>query len=75
MVIILHHPQQQIGPQNKEFLELLMRLQEGWCTVYDYDLLSSHVIKPSMNLDFGSEPWQHAPVIVYDNAVKDAINM
>src|ERR1700733_1744725 len=52
-----------------------MRLREGRCTAYDYDLLSSRVMRPSMNIDFSSEPWRHAPVIVYDNATKDAINI
>jgi hypothetical protein len=31
-------------------------------------------MKPEMNINFNDEPWRHAPVIVYDNAAKDAIN-
>jgi hypothetical protein len=56
-VIILHRPQRQAGSKNKEFLDLLMRLREGRCTAYDYDLLSSRVMRPEMNIDFNDKPW------------------
>lgn len=73
-IIILHYPQRQISSKNEEFCDLLMCLQEGRCTAHDYDLLNSCVMSSESNIDFISKPWQHTPVIVYDNAAKDAIN-
>ena len=73
-MIMLHCVERQAGPENKEFLDLLMCLQEGRCTKSDYYLLNSHVLKPHINIDFTTEPWRHTPIIVYDNATKDALN-
>lgn len=31
-------------------------------------------MRSESTIDFSSKPWQHTPVIVYDNAAKDAID-
>ena len=66
-VVIFHRVQRQIGIENKNFIELLMHLQEGQCTESDYDLLNTWVLKHDTLIDFANEPWRHTPIIVYDN--------
>jgi len=74
-IIILHHVQRQTGIENQNFVELLTRLREGRCTEFDYDLLNGRMLEYNINIDFTNEPWRHAPIIVYDNAAKDALNI
>ena len=75
IVIQLEHLHRQQGPENVEFQELLSRMREGRCTIADFNLLNSRIISPSLNIDFSKAPWQHAPIIVYDNATKDLLNI
>lgn len=61
----------QAGPENKTFVDLLSRLREGHCTQNDYDILSNHVLQ---NTDVNWDEWTDTPIIVADNAQKDALN-
>ncbi|KAI0348769.1 hypothetical protein OH77DRAFT_1386195, partial [Trametes cingulata] len=60
-VVVLHEVMRQRGSSNTPFVELLSRLREGRCTQDDYELLHPE--------------WADAPIIVYDNATKDALNV
>ncbi|KDR77060.1 hypothetical protein GALMADRAFT_66760, partial [Galerina marginata CBS 339.88] len=71
-VIILNQSMRQTGPENAPFVDLLSRLREGRCTNKDYDLLSSRVLQ-GMNIDW--EKWKGTPIIVSENAQKDALNV
>ena len=72
-VIILVESMRQQGPENLAFVSLLTRLRSGECTRDDFDLLNSRLLS---NVTDRSKlrPWGDAPVIVSDNATKDAIN-
>ena len=72
-VIILEELVRQRGFGNERFMELLSRLRLGHCTDDDFHLLNTRVLA---NLPTGSNlsEWANAPLIVCDNATKDAIN-
>ena len=75
-MIILDKINHQSGDSNIHFVELLSRLQIKECTISDYNLLRSRVISEMQNL----HTWNlslndYCPVIVSDNASKDAINI
>ena len=70
-VIILNESMRQAGPENKTFVDLLSRLREGRCTQNDYDILSNRVLQ---NTDVNWDEWTDTPIIVADNAQKDALN-
>lgn len=71
-VIELTSVLRQSGENNEEFLMLLKRLRFGKCTDADYNLLNTRQISVlSKNM---LKKWQFEPVIVSDNATKDAIN-
>ncbi|RXW18892.1 hypothetical protein EST38_g6956 [Candolleomyces aberdarensis] len=75
-VVVLTIPQRQRGQENERFLQLLSRLREGRCTVEDFNMLSSRVLRPE-HAPLFSVPgscWQYPPIIVCDNATKDALN-
>lgn len=72
-VVILKEVMRQRGTENVEFVELLGRLREGRCTDQDYHLLSMRVIRYS-GVNTSTPDWTDAPIIVSDNATKDAIN-
>ncbi|TEB33501.1 hypothetical protein FA13DRAFT_1573945, partial [Coprinellus micaceus] len=57
-VVILEKPERQDGDENERFVELLDRLRLGECNDEDYELLCTR--------------W--CPIIVTDNASKDALN-
>ncbi|KAJ7730751.1 hypothetical protein B0H16DRAFT_1229855, partial [Mycena metata] len=61
-VIFLSEIMRQSGPENQPFVDLLSRLREG--------RLASRV-----QIDWHSERWRKAPVIVAENAMKDALNI
>ena len=70
-VVGLNEVMRQTGPENTTFVNLLMRLRTGKCTVQDYQMLNNRLInkvKPNW------KEWQNVPIIVSDNATKDAIN-
>jgi hypothetical protein len=73
-VVFLTENMRQTGPENAAFVELLGRLREGRCTSADYELLNTRLAS-RLNLDWDSDPWSSAPVIVAENAMKDALNL
>ena len=75
VVIHLHHLHRQQGHENSDFQALLSRLREGRCNAADFNLLNSRVLTPSSSIDFSIPPWRDAPIIVYNNATKDSLNI
>ena len=73
-VILLNEQMRQAGEANVKFVSLLSRLRDGSCTEEDFELLNTRLISTA-NEDLANELWQRAPVIVSENAVKDAINV
>lgn len=73
-VVILTEQMRQHGDANVQFASLLSRLREGVCTEDDFLLLNSRLISTGGE-DLLSDDWQKAPMIVSENAVKDAINI
>ena len=72
-VVILHETMRQAGPGNAEFVSLLKRLRGGVCTIGDYALLRGRLLQGNnVTIDEG---WASAPVIVTNNATRDAINV
>jgi flavin-binding protein dodecin len=72
-VVILTEQMRQHGEANKQFVSLLGRLREGICTDDDFSLLKSRLVS-SAGQDLSTDEWRKAPIIVSENAVKDAIN-
>jgi hypothetical protein len=72
-VIILRVVMRQCGEHADQFVDLLNRLREGRCTKADFKLLNTRIISNN-NIDFHSPPWKYTPIIVSDNATKDALN-
>jgi hypothetical protein len=72
-VVILTEQMRQHGETNERFVSLLSRLREGSCTEDDFALLSSRIVATAGE-DLSKDDWQKAPIIVSENAVKDAIN-
>jgi len=64
----------QVGPENGWFVEMLTRLRDRRCTQGDYKLLNTQPLRTALN-DTLQPQWQNAPMIVYTNAIKDAINI
>lgn len=73
-VVELTEIMRQTGSSNDRFVALLGRLRKGQCTDDDYTLLKSRIISPENNIPNSKEQWKHAPVIVTENAAKDALN-
>ncbi|KAI0077937.1 hypothetical protein K474DRAFT_1573952, partial [Panus rudis PR-1116 ss-1] len=72
-VVILDEIMRQTHDDNMTFIHLLHRLREGRCTEADYQLLLSKTLINAQP-DWSLSEWIHAPLIVSDNAVKDALN-
>ena len=73
-VVMLTQQMRQAGPENRHFVEMLARLRDGRCNQEDYELLNTRLL--SVALDDTLRPqWENAPMIVYTNAIKDAINI
>jgi hypothetical protein len=72
-VVTLTENMRQTGPENQRFVELLGRLRDGRCTQSDYELLNSR-LSTNLDIDWHSEKWKDAPIIVAENAMKDALN-
>ena len=51
----------------------MARLRTDNCTDADYDLLNTCVLQ-NTNVDIHSSEWKKAPIIVSNNATKDALN-
>ena len=73
-VVILTEQMRQAGPENLPFVEMLSRLRDGRCTQADYDLLNTRLLRNVLD-DESKSLWHNAPMIVYANAIKDAINL
>jgi hypothetical protein len=71
-VVILYKQHRQMGSENSTFVALLSRLREGRCTDADYRLLQSRILTPEKYRE--DAKWTRAPIIVSDNATKDALN-
>lgn len=72
-VVVLREMMRQRGSENRRFIDLLGRLRGRVCTIADYELLKTKVLhgrKLVMDRD-----WQSAPIIVTNNATRDAINV
>ena len=72
-VVMLMEQMRQRGDVNEKFVSLLSRLRDGTCTDDDFLLLNSRLISVAGE-DLSTSKWQSAPIIVSENAVKDAIN-
>lgn len=72
-VFILTEVMRQAGVENEDFVQLLARLREGECTQDDYSKLNARVLKNAKQ-DLSDPAWANAPIIVFDNRVKDALN-
>ena len=70
-VVGLHEVMRQAGPDNAYFVSLLMRLRNGKCNLEDYETLNGRLVD---NVKPNWKDWQNVPIIVSDNATKDAIN-
>ncbi|KAF7791124.1 hypothetical protein EIP86_002135 [Pleurotus ostreatoroseus] len=73
-VVMLHEQMRQAGSSNVRFVELLQRLRHGRCTEADYEILSTRVLGASEHARCDTL-WADAPVIAFDNATKDALNV
>ena len=73
-VVLLDEQMRQTGEANAKFISLLSRLRDGSCSETDFELLNTRLISTA-NEDLTDELWRKAPVIVSENAVKDAINV
>ena len=71
-VIILTESMRQVGHENLHLVQTLSRLREGKCNDADFQLLSNRVIQNVNNINWND--WKDAPLIVSENAQKDAIN-
>ncbi|PPQ86519.1 hypothetical protein CVT26_008820 [Gymnopilus dilepis] len=70
-VVMLTQIMRQAGNENKDFVDLLMRLRTGTCTDDDHATLSHRLIQ---NQDVNPRDWEDTPIIVSGNAQKDALN-
>ena len=73
-VVILTEQMRQAGPENLPFVEMLSRLRDGRCTQADYELLNTRMLRNVLEKTLNTH-WHNAPMIVYSNAIKDAINL
>lgn len=69
-VVILTEVWRQAGPENQTFVSLLNRLRHGMC---DFEMLNSRIISNAKSA-MTDDTWKSLPIIVSDNAVKDALN-
>ena len=75
IIIQLKHLHRQQGSENARFQQLLSHMREGRCNTSDFDLLNTRVLSPAFNVDFSTLPWRNTPIVVYDNATKDSLNV
>ena len=73
-VVMLTEQMRQAGPENQQFVEMLSRLRDGRCNQDDYELLNTRLLRSALDNATRTQ-WQEAPMIVYTNAIKDAINL
>ena len=73
-IVILQSVERQRGTGAEALISLLDRLRMGKCTNEDYNFLCGRLanrLKSSQNI----YNWKNAPIIVSENATKDALNM
>ena len=73
-VVMLTQQMRQEGPENLCFVEMLSRLRDGRCMREDFDLLNTRLLSTALDEELCQE-WQGTLMIVYTNAIKDAINV
>ena len=73
-MIILQTVEHQHGSGAEGLISLLTRLHEGKCTANDYKFLNSRLAKRLASEENISR-WYSAPIIVSENATKDALNI
>jgi hypothetical protein len=71
VVVILHETMRQSGSENAGFVNLLERLRDGVCNDDDYRALANRSLRLGSLKDNNRS---FAPVIVTNNATRDAIN-
>ncbi|KAJ3551346.1 hypothetical protein NM688_g4757 [Phlebia brevispora] len=74
VVVMLKKVMRQSGDSNNRFVDLLSRLRTGACIDDDFDILNTRQLS-RISLHGLSENWKRSPVVVYDNATKDALNV
>ena len=72
-VVVLNQVMRQRGPENDQFVSLLTHLHQGKCSDHDFEILNSRIVK-NAKPDWQDPAWNGLPVIISDNAVKDALN-
>ena len=72
-VVILHETMHQAGSSNAGFVDLLQCLRGGFCNRDDYDVLANRSLQ-RLTLPNEGADWRFTPVIVANNATRDAIN-
>ena len=72
-VVVLNQVMHQRGPKNDQFVSLLTCLHQGKCSDHDFETLNSRIVK-NAKPDWQDPAWNRLPVIISDNAVKDALN-
>lgn len=72
-VVFLHEPMHQVGTENSGFVDLLQRLRDGNCNQEDYEELTARTLCRQVDA-VKDRSWRFAPVIVTNNATRDAIN-
>ena len=73
-VIILQTVERQRGSGADQLISLLSRLREGKCTINDYQFLNGRQAGKLLT-NTETDHWQDAPIIVTENATKDALNV
>ena len=72
-VVVLETVERQQGSGAGELISLLSRLREGKCIKSDYDFLCSRLAQRLASSENMTD-WNDAPIIVSENATKDALN-
>ena len=73
-IIVFQTVERQRGTGASELISLLSRLREGRCTKLDYEFLCTRLAKNLVSTADVSQ-WKDAPIIVTENATKDALNI
>lgn len=67
---------EQMRTTDVTLLGIQNRIREGIATSADHKILSSRVVKPGNALQsLSKEPWNAAPIIVFRNSLRSAINL
>ena len=72
-VVILHETMRQSGSCNAAFVDLLQRLRDGCCSGDDFNMLTGRSLR-RLTFPNRGDDWKFVPIIVTNNATRDAIN-